>query len=77
MLIHRVRVALMQIDQPEQAAPERPVPALHPKKSVFPDYIVCLEDGEKLKMLKRHLQAAYGVTSLQYRSDGTCHRTTR
>ena len=37
------------------------------KKSVFPDYIVCLEDGKKLKMLKRHLHASYGLTPDAYR----------
>ena len=43
------------------------VSAVPVKKSVFPDYIVCLEDGKKLKMLKRHLQSAYGMTPKQYR----------
>ena len=51
----------------EAAAPEKPVPAVAIKKSVYPDYIVCLEDGKKLKMLKRHLQSAYGMTPDQYR----------
>ena len=37
------------------------------KKSVFPDYIVCLEDGKKLKMLKRHLRTAYNMTPEEYR----------
>ena len=37
------------------------------KKSVFPDHIVCLEDGKKLKMLKRHLKTAYNTTPEQYR----------
>lgn len=46
---------------------ERPQPAVPVKRSVFPDYIVCLEDGKKLKMLKRHLKAAYGMTPEQYR----------
>ena len=36
-------------------------------KSVFQDYIICLEDGKKLKMLKRHLKSAYGLTTDQYR----------
>ncbi|MDA8253668.1 MAG: MucR family transcriptional regulator, partial [Rhodospirillales bacterium] len=36
------------------AQPPKPEPAVSPKKSVFPDYIICLEDGKKLKMLKRH-----------------------
>jgi predicted transcriptional regulator len=46
---------------------ERPVPAVPVKRSVFPDHIVCLEDGKKLKMLKRHLQTAYNLTPEQYR----------
>lgn len=46
---------------------ERPQPAVPIKRSVFPDYIVCLEDGKKLKMLKRHLQSAYGMSPEQYR----------
>ena len=43
-------------------------PAVPIKKSVFPDYIVCLEDGKKLKMLKRHLMTAYGMTTEEYRT---------
>jgi predicted transcriptional regulator len=50
----------------ETAAPLEP--AVPIKRSVFPDYIVCLEDGKKLKMLKRHLQTAYGMTPDQYRA---------
>ncbi len=50
-----------------EAEPERPQPAVPIKRSVFPDYIVCLEDGKKLKMLKRHLQSAYGMSPEQYR----------
>lgn len=50
---------------PSQA--ERPKPAVSPKKSVFPDYIICLEDGKKLKMLKRHLKTAYDMTPEEYR----------
>jgi predicted transcriptional regulator len=47
---------------------ERPKPAVAISRSVFNDYIVCLEDGKKLKMLKRHLQTAYGMTPEQYRA---------
>jgi len=47
--------------------PERPQPAVPVKKSVFADYIICLEDGKKLKMLKRHLKTAYNMTPEQYR----------
>lgn len=46
---------------------ERPQPAVSIKKSVTPDYIVCLEDGKQLKMLKRHLMTAYGMTPEEYR----------
>ena len=46
---------------------ERPAPAVSVKKSVTPDYIVCLEDGKKLKMLKRHLKTSYDLTPEQYR----------
>jgi predicted transcriptional regulator len=45
----------------------RPQPAVSIKKSVTPDYIVCLEDGKKLKMLKRHLMTSYKLTPDQYR----------
>jgi predicted transcriptional regulator len=47
--------------------PEKPQPAVPIKRSVFPDHIVCLEDGKKLKMLKRHLQTSYQMTPEQYR----------
>ena len=46
---------------------ERPQPAVPVKKSVTPDYIICLEDGKKLKMLKRHLKTAYNMTPEEYR----------
>ena len=49
------------------AAPERPQPAILVKRSVTPDYIVCLEDGRKLKMLKRHLKTSFGLTPDEYR----------
>ncbi len=49
------------------AAPERPQPAVPVKKSVTPDYIICLEDGKKLKMLKRHLKTAYDMSPEDYR----------
>ena len=48
--------------------PERPRPAVPIKKSVQPDYIVCLEDGKQLKMLKRHLKTAYNMTPEEYRA---------
>ena len=45
----------------------RPEPAVHPKKSITDNYIICLEDGKQLKMLKRHLKTAYNLTPDQYR----------
>jgi predicted transcriptional regulator len=51
----------------EPIVADRPSPAVPVKKSVFPDHIVCLEDGKKLKMLKRHLKTAYDMTPEQYR----------
>ena len=65
-LIRQVHQALANAGQaaPE---PEKLQPAVPVKRSVFPDYIVCLEDGKKLKMLKRHLQSAYNMTPEAYR----------
>ena len=51
----------------QPALQDRPKPAVTEKKSVFPDYIICLEDGKKLKMLKRHLKTAYNLTPEEYR----------
>jgi predicted transcriptional regulator len=51
----------------EQAVPEKQLPAVPIKKSVFPDHLICLEDGKKLKMLKRHLKTSYNMTPEQYR----------
>lgn len=44
------------------------VPAVPVRRSVTPDYIVCLEDGRKLKMLKRHLRSTYGMAPEEYRA---------
>jgi predicted transcriptional regulator len=52
---------------PAEPAAVELVPAVPVKKSVAPDYVVCLEDGKKLKMLKRHLMSTYGMTPEQYR----------
>lgn len=53
------------VEPPDVIAQEPAVPV---KKSVFPDYIVCLEDGKQFKMLKRHLKATYNMTPEEYRS---------
>jgi len=65
-LIQSVYTTLATIGT-EPAPVEKQQPAVPIKRSVFPDYIVCLEDGKKLKMLKRHLQTSYGMTPEQYR----------
>jgi len=52
---------------PATATESRPDPAVPVRRSVAPEYIVCLEDGKKLKMLKRHLKTAYNMTPDQYR----------
>lgn len=51
----------------EPAPQDRPQPAVPVRRSVFQDHIVCLEDGKKLKMLKRHLKTAYNLTPDAYR----------
>jgi predicted transcriptional regulator len=53
---------------PKQIAAEPPKPAVPIRKSVTPEYIVCLEDGKKLKMLKRHLRSTYNMTPDEYRA---------
>lgn len=70
-LIRQVHKTLTAIEQEGHAAPTAASgaqqPAIPIKKSVMPDYIVCLEDGKKLKMLKRYLKTAYGMSPEQYR----------
>lgn len=65
-LIQNVYKALATVNVAQVSA-ERPQPVVSVKKSVFPDYIICLEDGKKLKMLKRHLKTAYNMTPEEYR----------
>ena len=64
-LIKIVQDALTSLSKGSPA--EKPQPAVSIRRSVTPDYIVCLEEGRKLKMLKRHLAAAYGMTPEEYR----------
>jgi len=65
-LIQSVYRTLMSVGSSPTVS-ERPKPAVSVKRSVFPDYIICLEDGKKLKMLKRHLKTAYDMTPEEYR----------
>jgi predicted transcriptional regulator len=66
-LIRSVHRGLLDTASPPAPIVEKLQPAVPVKKSVFPDYIVCLEDGKKLKMLKRHLATSYDMTPEQYR----------
>jgi len=50
-----------------EPAPVPPTPAVPPRRSVFPDHVICLEDGKRLKMLKRYLRVRHGMTPEQYR----------
>jgi predicted transcriptional regulator len=50
----------------KKTAPQ--APAVPVKKSVTPDYLICLEDGKRVKMLKRYLRTSYGMTPAQYRA---------
>ena len=66
-LIQQVYAALSGLGNAPAASATRPHPAVPIKKSVMPEYIVCLEDGKKLKMLKRHLKTRYNMSPEEYR----------
>ncbi len=67
-LIQNVHSALTGISSSGRSRPKpKPEPKVSIRSSIKPDYIVCLEDGKKLKMLKRHLMTHYGMTPDQYR----------
>jgi predicted transcriptional regulator len=66
-LIGSVHRALQDIANPAPPPVEEPSPAVSIKKSIKPDYIVCLEDGKQFKSLKRHLRSSYGLSPQQYR----------
>jgi predicted transcriptional regulator len=65
--VHNALVATSDVRPVEIVQPEQ-VPAVPPRKSVFPDHIVCLEDGKRFKSLKRHLMSSYNLTPEQYRA---------
>ncbi len=66
-LIQEVFRTLSGVGSHPAPEPERPQPAVPVKKSITPGYLICLEDGKKLKMLKRHLKTSYNLTPEQYR----------
>ncbi|WP_299307903.1 MucR family transcriptional regulator [uncultured Croceicoccus sp.] len=67
-LITAVHAALAGLDGEVKQDEAPPEPAVSIRASVKPDYIVCLEDGKKLKMLKRHLMTHYNMTPDEYRA---------
>ena len=67
-LIQNVFATLAGLSTPTAEPEAKPEPAVSIRQSIKPDYIVCLEDGKKLKMLKRHLMTAYGMTPDDYRA---------
>ena len=68
-LISEVHTALKRAPGgPAEPVPEPQEPAVSIRKSVSPDYLVCLEDGKKFKSLKRHLQNAHGMSPAEYRA---------
>ena len=66
-LIQNVHSALTGISGSRAAPEARPEPKVSIRASIKPDYIVCLEDGKKQKMLKRHLMTNHGMTPDEYR----------
>src|SRR3546814_2482756 len=68
LLINNGNSALSALSHPAEKPEEPLVPAVSIRSSVKPDYIVCLEDGKKLKMLRRHLMTHYGLTPEDYRA---------
>ena len=67
-LINQVHAALARVSGKSGDASSEPLrPAISVKKSITPEYIVCLEDGKKFKSLKRHLRTQYNMTPEQYR----------
>ena len=67
-LINQVHAALARVSGTSGDAPAEPLkPAVSVKKSITPEYVVCLEDGKKFKSLKRHLRTQYNMTPEQYR----------
>jgi predicted transcriptional regulator len=67
-LIASVHGALASVDTPQEPAPVKLGPAVPIRSSVKPDFIICLEDGKKVKMLKRYLMTNYQLTPDQYRA---------
>ena len=67
-LVREIYMTLSQLGEMERAVvSDLPEPAVSIQKSITPDFLICLEDGKELKMLKRHLKTAYGLSPDDYR----------
>ena len=66
-VITQVHAALGGVTTPVEEVVEKPKPAVSVRRSIQNDYLICLEDGQKFKSLKRHLMTHYGLTPEQYR----------
>lgn len=68
-VINTVYASLKEMDGTSPSSSAEPQkPAVPIRRSITPDYLICLEDGKKLKMLKRHLRAVYGISPEEYRA---------
>jgi predicted transcriptional regulator len=67
-LIASVDAAMRKLQGPVAKPLQELVPTVNPKKSIFPDHIICLEDGRRFKSLKRHLRTDFGLSPEEYRS---------
>jgi len=67
-LIKTVHDTMTELSSDEPKPEPRPDPAVPISKSITPDHIICLEDGRKLKMLKRYLRSRYDLTPDEYRA---------
>src|SRR5260221_5045538 len=67
-VIKTIYASLVALEGPDGAGQTSQKPMVPIKKSVTPEFIICLEDGKKLKMLKRHLRTAYSMTPEEYRA---------
>jgi predicted transcriptional regulator len=67
-LIRKIHETLLQLQHEKEAHGTTLTPVVSIKKSITPDYLICLDDGKQLKMLKRHLKTAYGMTPEDYRA---------
>lgn len=67
-LIQKIHQTLVEISQHEDIIATTQKPAIEAGKSITREFLICLEDGKKLKMLKRHLRSKFGLTPDQYRT---------